>query len=250
MATNTALKRTTKTDREVVQIDADVAKTIATSWQSINAAEEALMRLDTGIVQWQVAPAAQTAMASMIADELKSGDKIMTLGFQAYPYMRAAGASVASILETQLGKTLPQNVVAATADDIIAAIKSGTRMIVAVHAETKTDWADVRAISAAAVKSETPMLMVISAAVEGAAVETQQSWGATVRELREAVVSVRNQKAIRVVAMSDMSVAEIEQDMIEAAKIPAAEWQNILQKNADGAEIAVNAAYQAPVKSF
>lgn len=253
MKTNTVLKGAPKAADMVVNIDAKVAKQIAQSWQNITATEMALSALDTGVFQWRAAPAAQVAMAAMVADELAADDKILTLGFQAYPWVAAVGTPVSETLCIQLGKSLPQNVMAVTVGDMIDAMQGGKMRIVAIHAESSQAWDDVRKISSAAVKSETPMLMVVSVAGEapkGIAVEVIESWSVAVRELREAIVSVRDQKAIRIVAMADMSAAEIETAMIEAAKIPAGEWQNVMQKNADGAEIAVNAAYQAPVKSF
>lgn len=253
MGTTSALKRTTKIDQQKAIVDAKTAKTVTASWMQINAVEESLARMDTGIVQWRAAPAIQNAMAAMVADMTDEKDTIMVQGFQPYAWMRASGTSLSDILSVQLGKMLPTNVVAATADDIESVMRKNRMVIATMHVEDAAGWKDVRAVSAAAVKAEAPMMLVISAAVEapkGVSVQMAQDWAEACVMLRDAMASVRKSKAIKVVAVADMDAATIEMDMMEASGVTAEDWQTMVQKNADGAEIAVNAAYQAPVKSF
>lgn len=253
MGTTSALKRVAKIDQQKAVVSADVAKTVTASWMDINAVEESLARMDTGIVQWRAAPAVQNAMAAMVADMLDTKDTVMVNGFQPYAWMRASGTPLADILSVQLGKMLPANVVAATAEDIEGAMRKNNMVVATMHVEDAAGWKDVRAVSAAAVKAEAPMLLMISAAIDapkGVAVEMVQDWAEATVTLRDALTSVRKSKAIKVVAVSDMDAATIEMAMMEASNTTAEDWQNKVQKNADGAEVAVNAAYQAPVKSF
>lgn len=253
MVPASALKRVSKVIEETVQIDSTVAKNIAASWHAINMVEDALSRLDTGVASWRAGPAVQNAMAAIVADALRPEDKIAALGFQPYAWMRAVGTDASEILAIQLGKSLPQNVYADTAEGIAAALKAGGMQIIAIHAEDKTDWADVRAIAAAAVKAEASALIVVSAACDapkGVAVDVLDNWTDCVRDVREAMAQVRNQGAIRIVAVADMDAASLEIAMMEAAGVTPQAWQDMVQKNADGAELALNIAYQAPVKSF
>lgn len=253
MATNTALKRAQKTEQQIAEVDAKTAKTIAQSWMNINAVEESLARMDTGIVQWRATPAVQNAMAAMVADMVTEQDKIMVGGIQPYAWMRACGMPLSDILSVQLGKMLPQNVMGATTDDMCDAMKAGNMVVAVMHIDTAKDWQDVRTVSAAAVKAEAPAVIMISASVDapkGVAVEMSETWADAAVNMRAAINDARKSKAIRVVAVSDMDSGTLEMAMMEAAGMSAEDWQNMVQKNADGAEIAVNAAYQAPVKSF
>ncbi|NBX65477.1 MAG: hypothetical protein EBQ96_00555 [Proteobacteria bacterium] len=253
MGTTSALKRVAKIDQQKAIVDAKTAKTVTASWMDINAVEESLARMDTGILQWRSAPPVQNAMAAMVADMMNTKDTVMVSGFQPYAWMRASGTSLADILSVQLGKMLPANVVAATAEDIESAMQKNRMIIATMHVESAADWKNVRAVSAAAVKAEAPMLLMISAAVDapkGVAVETAEDWADATVKLRDAMKSVRTSKAIKVVAVADIDAASLEMAMMEAAGVTPEDWQSMVEKNADGAEFAVNAAYQAPVKSF
>jgi hypothetical protein len=47
-----------------------------------------------------------------------------------------------------------------------------------------------------------------------------------------------------------MDSASLEMAMMEAANMTPEQWAQMLQKNSDGAEKAMNQAYLAPVTSF
>jgi hypothetical protein len=248
-----ALKRVLKSEQDSAQLDVKAAQKIAANWQSIVQCEDALCILETGLCAWRAAPAVQLAMAASVSDLLKPNDAVTTLGFQAYPWVRAAGVTSVDVACIQLGKALPQNVYASTADDIALSFKTGEFTLVAVHVESAAGWQDVRTITAAAVKKEAPMLMVVSAGVDapqGVIIETMENWAEAAYELRAAMVSVREQKAIRVLAVADMDSASLEMAMMEAANMTPEQWAQMLQKNSDEAEKAMNQAYLAPVTSF
>lgn len=257
MATATALKRTSK--KEIVEsakgMDAATAAKVASAWQDVAMCEDALAMLDTGVVAWRAAPPAQGAMAAMVADMIDKNDAVMCVGFQPYAWQRAFGTTVSDVLCTYLGKQLPQGVMAATAEDAATAIsaRSGQVTIVALHAENAADWKDVRAVSAAAVKAEAPVLVLISADIDapkGVTVESYDDVMAASVAVRDAMVSVRAQGAIRVISMKDVDPASVQNAMMEISGMTADAWDATIRKNADGAELAVTTAYQAPVKSF
>lgn len=251
-STSSALRRLPGQEAQTVAIDESVARDVAQAWSGIAACEDALAGLETGIVAWRAAPAVQTAMAASLAGLIRADDSVMTLGFQPYAWAWAAGTGVDDILAVQLGKALPEKMTGATLEDMTAALKAGSTAIMAIHADTVAVWDDVRALAAAAVRKEAPVLILVSAAVSapGASVDVIGDWAQVPTALREALEIVRDKGAIRVVAVADMDVATVERAVMEGAGIAPLAWSEKLQKNADGAVRAINAAYMAPVRSF
>ncbi len=231
-----------------------IARTVAQSWMVTQSVDSALAQAGVGISAYRPAPAVQNAAASIVADILGNDARIITSGFQPYAWMVANGQSVADIACIHLGKKLPANVSSMTVEDIIGAFTANQTTIVALHIESSNGWNDVRTISAAAVKAETPMLMVVSTAVpapEGVTINVANDWTAMANSLRDAVASVQKMGTIRVVAVSDnMSAAGIEVSMMEASAMSPEAWAALVAKNNDGADLAMNIAYQAPVESF
>ena len=216
------------------------------------AAETHLAQMGVGVVSWRAAPAAQNVMASILCDQIKNAN-VMCVGFQSYGWMSAAGQNVTDIMRTYLGKIFAGDVQHVSAEDCATIMKKGPMNIVALHAESQTDWNDVRALSAAAVKTGTPVLMLVSAgknAPDGVAIDRVSDWNTAVVKIREACDQVRAQGAIRVIAMDDLGMASMELAMMTAVGVTPSDWQDAIQKNNDGAEVAANAAYQSPVESF
>lgn len=240
-------------DASIPEVDLDTARAIASAWMDIVAAETHLERMGVGILPWRAAPAAQNALASILSDQITGDVKVMCVNLQPYGWMSAAGQSVTDILRIYLGKIFVRNVLHVSAQDCAAVMKKGAMNIVALHAESVNDWNDVRALSAAAVKTGTPMLMLVSAgmsAPESVAIDRVLDWTNAAVQVREACEQVKSQGAIRVIAMDDVNSAAMEMAMMGAARVAPAEWQNSIQENNDGAEMAANAAYQSPVESF
>lgn len=246
----TRIEEQEKFDDVVAQ---DTARDIASAWMRILATEEMLERMGCGIVAWRAVPPAQNAMAAMVAGMIDKKARVNCVGFQSYGWMSGMGDGTEKVMRVYLGKIHPQNVILSTAEDAATMMKKGPMMIVALHAESASDWHDVRALSAAAVKSGAALLMLISAATpapEGVAIDMYDNWNSAANAVREAAGQVRDQGAIRVIAMDDMDAAELEGAMMKAAAMSPEAWQDMLQKNNDGAETAANAAYQSPVETF
>lgn len=241
------------TEASVPHVDADVARKISSAWMDIVAAETHLETMGCGVAPFRVVPAAQNAMAAMVSDLLPRDVRVMCVNMQSHGWMSATHQNVTDILRTYIGKIFASNVMPLSAEDSVNAMKKGPMNIVALHVDSGADWNDVRSVSAGAVKAGVPMLMLVSAGVpapEGVAIDRVADWASAVGKIREACEQVRDSGAIRVIAMDDIDAASIENAMMEAAGIAPAAWQESIEKNNDGAEIAANAAYQSPVESF
>lgn len=262
MMSSSALARTKQQPREVqFALPADGARAIAHTWMDVACTEDVLATLAenrAGIIAWHAAPAVQNAVAAMASEAMGKNDAVICIGFQAYGWMQAAGYSSTDIAATYLGKKLPTTILSMTAEDTIAAVtaKKTSSIIIAMHIEDAAQWNDVRALSAAAVKSEVPMMLIVSAAVpapegviiENMSINSMDSFAEVAVAVKDATLSVREQGAICVLSFADTDAASIERAMMEAAAMTPDIWAETLQKNIDGAQIAVNSAYQAPVE--
>jgi hypothetical protein len=248
--------RTVEQDNEqtlVAPLPQDAAQKIALSWMDTATMEDALSDMGRGVITWRAVPPVQNAFAAIASEMIAQDTKIFCSGFQAYGWMLAAGQSMTDVMRTYIGKIHAQNVVSMSAEDICTQIKKGPMNIVALHVEDGNGWNDVRAISAAAVKSEAHMLMLVSAAIpapEGVMLDVIKNWNQGASIVREAFISVRDKAAIRVVAMDDMTPSQMEDAMMTSLDMTVDAWTQAGQKNNDGAEFAANAAYQSPVETF
>lgn len=254
MKSSSALSRVSQKNAENVfdSVSSEIAQNIADAWMNINACEHMLMENQGGNVICRAAPPMQNALASMAAESIQPDDRILCVGFQAYPWMAAAQTSLQDVLRVYLGKKLSEHVVSCSVEDAAKSLNHAMT-IVAMHVQKPADWNAIRSISAAAVKVGTQLLVLVSADVlppEGAAIDTFNSWAPAAVAVRDAVHAVRRQGAIRVIAVGDMDVREMERSMMEAAEMTPDAWMESIQKNNDGAESAANAAYQSPVESF
>lgn len=240
--------------KDNAQLSEAIARRIASSWIDAITIENAFVQMGAMAIAWRAVPPAQNVFASICSDMIVENTRISCCGFQAHGWMTAAGASMVDVMRVQLGKILPTNVIASSAEDIAANMKKGQMQIVALHIENAAGWNDVRQISAAAVKAETAMLMMISAAVpapEGVAIDIMNDWTAIAHATRDAFAAVRDNGAIRLVAMNDdVTVSAIDMAVMTAAQMNGATFATALAANDDNAEKAMNAAYQSAVTSF
>jgi len=257
MATASALSRVSKKEiiEQAPQIASNAAHQIASSWMTIAKCEDALSMLDTGVVAWRAVPAVQNAMAAIMGDILSANDVVMSVGMQAYPWAVAAGTEAAEVLSVQLGKSLPTNIYACTADDVVATMAARKKgmTVVSMHVESLVGWNDVRNILAASVKADAAVLILISAAEaapKGVTIDTASDWVQAASMIRDAATQVREAGAIRLIAVDDMDAASMEIAMMEAAGMTPDNWDEAVEKNRNDAARIVNAAYQAPVTSF
>ncbi|MCB1537956.1 MAG: hypothetical protein H6865_01175 [Rhodospirillales bacterium] len=255
MKTSTALSRPITHERMQAMgaQPQDIARKIALAWMDTQSVDAALMNAGRGIALWHVAPAVQNAAAAAIADLIDADTRVITAGIQPWGWMVASGLSMADIGCVYLGKQLPRRVMHVSAEDVTQHFEKDAITIVAMHIESSSGWNDVRTISAAAVRAQTPMLMVVSTAVpapEGVTIELASDWNVLTANLRDGMRAVRDMGTIRVVAIQDMPLGGIERTMMESAAMSPESWVAAMQKNNDGAESAMNTAYQAPVESF
>jgi hypothetical protein len=252
MKSNAVLARESRFEKLLPFVANDDAQKIASSWAGITAGENALAAMGYGHKPWRAAPPVQNAMAAMVADMLSVQTQVICVGFQGYGWQMASGNKLELVMCGYLGKTSVKNITSCTTDDVMAQFekKKSSPLIVAIHSESAVDWNCVRAISAAAVKSETPLLVLVSAAVpapEGAAIEVFSDWTDAAPAIRDAAEQVLKQGAIRVVAMEDMDASGMERAMIDASAMAPEAWSEMLNTSNDNAERAANAAYRAPV---
>jgi len=257
MKSSNAATRHTQLDQtgdvSAPQVDSAIARNIASHWMDIVACETHLEIMGRGVLPYRAVPAAQNIIASICSDLITPETTVTCVNTQSYGWMSAAGQSVTDIMRTYIGKIFADRVLSMSAEDCANTIKKGPMNIVALHVDSPADWNDVRVISAGAVKANAPMLLVISAAVpapEGVAIDRVSELNEAAVKIREACEQVRDQGAIRVIAMDDVDVASMENTMMQAAGVNPSDWQDAIQKNNDGAERAANAAYQSPVESF
>lgn len=258
MMSSNALSRTplvTQDNQRVVQapLGEIVASKIALAWIDTLGTTDALIEMNAGFVPFRAVPSVQNSFAAICADLMSADMRVSCCGFQAYSWMVASGMPMTDVMRAHLGKILCANVVAMSAEDIAASMKKGPMQIVALHVENAQGWQDVRQISAAAVKAETPILLLISAEIpapEGVVLDVVRDWNDGARMVRDAFVSVRDKGAIRLVAMDDMPSAVIEAAMIEAAGMTPQGWADAIAKNDVAVQAAMNAAYMSPVESF
>ena len=230
-----------------------VANKIALAWIDSITINDALAKMGPGVTAWRAMPPAQNNFASICADMIAQDTRISCCGFQAYGWMMASGMSMVDVMRAHIGKILVQNTVSMSAEDISTQMKKGPMQIVALHVEDMNGWNDVRQISAAAVKAEAPMLMLISASVpapEGVALDIISDWNQGAHTVRDAFASVRDHGAIRLVAMDDITPSAIDNAIMTQAGMTGEAMADAIQKNNDGAETAMNTAYQSPVESF
>lgn len=231
----------------------DLARKVALSWMDMSTMENAFIDMGGGVVSWSAAPPAQNAMAAIISDMMNDNARVFCVGFQSYGWNIASGMTMVDVMRLHIGKILPRNVASVSAEDTAAMIKKGPMNIVALHVDSDAGWQDVRVISAAAVKAEAPLLMVISAEIpapEGVAIDVMTNMNQAASVVRDAMMSVRDQGAIRVIAMDDMTPSKIESAMMTGAMMTPQAWADAVQKNNDGAETAMNIAYRSPVEAF
>jgi hypothetical protein len=240
--------------KDNAQLSESTARRIASSWIDAITIENAFVEMGAMAIAWRAVPPAQNVFASICSDMIEDNARISCCGFQAHGWMTAAGASMVDVMRVQLGKILPTNVIASSAEDIAANMKKGQMQIVALHIENAAGWNDVRQISAAAVKAEAAMLMMISAAVpapEGVAIDIINDWTAIAHATRDAFAAVRDNGAIRLVAMNDdVTVSALDMAVMNAAQMNGTTFATAIAANDDNAEKAMNAAYQSAVTSF
>lgn len=230
-----------------------VANKIALTWIDTLAVTDALMEMNAGFVPFRAVPAVQNSFASICADMIAADMRVHCCGLQAHGWMIAGGMSMTDVMRVNLGKKFAGNVAAASAEDIASSMKKGPAQIVALHVEDASGWQDVRQVSAAAVKAEVPMLMLISASVpapEGVALDIVRDWNDGAHMVRDAFASVRDHGAIRLVAMDDMPASVIESAMIGAAGMTPESWAGAIARNDVAAQAAMNAAYMSAVETF
>jgi len=246
-------------------MDTASAGNVADVWMNITGAETALAQMtaqQSGILAWSAAPTMQNIMAAMAGPVMEPGDRVFCAGFQSYPWAMAVNADTKNIACQYLGKISPDTVQSMTIEDIAACLTAspgGAMIVVAMHIENAKGWDDVRAVSAAAVKSENAALILVSSAVaapKGAAVETLalsvvDQWQTAAAEMQMAISQVRDHGAIRVIAcIDDVSAASAENAMIVAAGMNPSQWTAQVTESQMDAERALWAAWQAPEQTF
>jgi|GEM_PF-2218837 len=247
-------------------VGAQAAQLIADVWMNISSTESALADLasmQAGILMWNVAPTMQSIMAAMAGPVLEETDRIYCAGFQCYPWSVAATNDIQSVATQYLGKSFPKNIHSMSVDDICAQIPSSKKKsgmaVACLHIENVDGWKDVRAVAAAAVKSATPALILVSSAVPapaGAMVETLvpnviDQWHVAGDAIQTAVAQVRGSGAIRVIAcLDDVSSAAAENANMMASGLKPAEWKSIMKEIRQDGERAMWSALRAPCKTY
>lgn len=262
MSQSQALRMTEKqaSTRDITGADGTVdATAIAHAWINISATDTVISKVQ-GVVAGRPSPVSHILMASMLSPCLEKQDRVFCIGLAPAVWAMAAHAQAEDIITTYLGKTWPTGAEAVTVDDVVAnfATPAPTIAIIALHMSQGQDWSDVRQIAAAAVKSETPALILVSTDMplpQGAVVDEVFATDATTCTsmavtLQTALQQVRTQGAIRVIGIQNESCALNDHVVMTMANMAPAVWDAAMAAAEDAAERAETRAYWAPVSTY
>lgn len=238
------------------------ARNVADVWMALSTLEQTLATFTDwkcGIMSWQAAPVMQLMYAAISAPQMQPDDIVLCCGFQPYAWQYALQADMIDLANTYLGKSTPTNIYHFSAEDIVNWLTHNpsysNTIHIAVHIDTANGWDDVREIARAAATSSNAIAFYISTtekipAGTLIAENVAADWEICASAVQSAIEDVREEGLIRVIAATDeISAADFDHALMNAANYAPDVWQNLWAQNADDAERALWASCKSAVQT-